>query len=192
MTPTPEIKEKAYLQRYGPRKSNMNQVFTTTVELPGIQQPERKNTIDVTKVRQARTDEIPIQGAHFFLINLVSGSHVLQFLIDSGADISMIPAHLANILVPPEEIFDISPHVKSTAVKTTYGLVKMPKFACKISFEIAKTKYSHVFSIIENNSDDFLLLGMDFLSRKPLNLDFYDMALKLRPLVLYGSPTYSA
>ena len=79
MTPTPEIKEKAYLQKHGPRKSNMNQVFTNTTELPGIQQPERKNTIDITKVRQARRDEIPIQGAHFFLVNLVSGTRVLRF-----------------------------------------------------------------------------------------------------------------
>ena len=76
----------------------------------------------------------------------------------------MIPAHLANSLVPPEEIFDISPHVKCNVVKTTYGLVKMPKFACKISFVIAKTRYSHIFSIIENNSDDFLISFWEWTS----------------------------
>ena len=93
VTPTPEVKEKAYLQKHGPRKSNMNQVFTNTTELPGIKQPERKNTIDITKVGQARRDEIPIQGAHFFLVNLVSGTRVLSifnrfrsgYLYDSGS-----------------------------------------------------------------------------------------------------------
>ena len=122
-----------------------------------------------------------MQGSSCFTLDLMSGNQSVNSCLIRELTSHLLPAHIAHLLVQPEDICDISKHIFCDFIMTAFGLVTMPKHACKITFTISGAEYSHVFTIIENSDDDFILLGMDFLSRKPYVLDLYDMALKIRP-----------